>query len=67
MPPQGWIENTISKLGDGAVGYAALIVLLVAMASVPLVRLVAALKILNQGHTHGEHASVKREEMPMTQ
>jgi hypothetical protein len=55
--------DAMVRLGDGAVGYAALMVLLVAMAVVALMRLIAVLKMLKQVHTHGEHAGFKYEEM----
>lgn len=55
--------DTLARLGDSAVGYAALMVLLVAMAVVALMRLIAVYKVLKWYHTHGEHAGFKYEEM----
>ena len=55
--------DTVARLGDSAVGYTALIVLLVAMTVVALMRLIAVFNMLKQYHTHGEHAGFKYEEM----
>ena len=57
------MADAMTRLGDSAVGYAALIVLLVAATVVALVRLIAILKMLKQYHTRGEHAGFKYEEM----
>ena len=53
----------MTRLGDSAIGYAALIVLLIVMAVVALVRLIAISKMLKQHIARGEHARTKREEM----
>ena len=55
------------KLNDVAVGYAVLFVLLVVVLVVASVRIVATFKILNQGHTCGNHIRGEHEEMPVTQ
>ena len=57
------MADAMTRLGDSAVGYAALIVLLVAATVVALVRLIAVFKMLKQYHTRGEHAGFKYEEM----
>ena len=57
------MTDPLTMLGDSVVGYAALIVLLVAMIVVALMRLIAVFNMLKQYHTHGEHASFKYEEM----
>ena len=57
------MTDPMTRLGDGAAGYAVLIVLLVAMTVVALVRLIAVLKMLKQYHPPGEHAGFKHEEM----
>ena len=53
----------LTRLGDSAVGYAALMALLVAMTVVALMRLIVVLEMLKQVHTPGEHAGFKYEEM----
>jgi hypothetical protein len=53
----------MTRLGDSAVGYAALIVLLVVMTFVASVRLIAASKMLTQYIARGEQGRTKREEM----
>ena len=55
--------DTVSRLGDSAVGYAALMVLFVTMTVVALMRLIAVYEMLKRYHTHGEHAGFKYEEM----
>jgi len=57
------MTDAMTRLGNSAAGYAALIVLLVAMTVVALVRLIAVFKMLKQYHTCGEHAGFKCEEM----
>ena len=57
------MTDAMTRLGNSAAGYAALIVLLVAATVVALVRLIAVFKMLKQYHTHGEHAGFKYEEM----
>ena len=58
------MTDAMTRLGDGAAGYAALIVLLLVATVVALVRLVAVLKVLNWYHAHGEHAGFQYEKMP---
>jgi hypothetical protein len=67
MPPQVLMEDVMIKLGDVAVGYAVLIVLLVVILVVASVRIVATFKILNQGHTWGKRARGEHEEMLIIQ
>ena len=55
--------DAMTRLGNSAAGYAALIILLVAMTVVALVRLIAVVKMLKQYHTRGEHAGFKYGEM----
>ena len=55
--------DTVARLGDSAVGYTALMVLLVAMTVVALMRLIAVLKMLNRYDARGKHAGFKYEEM----
>ena len=57
------MTDAMTRFGDSAIGYAVLIVLLVAMTVVALMRLIAILKILKQYHTRCEHAGFKYEEM----
>jgi len=64
LPPQVLMEDVMIKLGDVTVGYAVLIVLLVAILVVALVRIVATFKILNQRHTRGKHVKDEHDEMP---
>jgi hypothetical protein len=45
----------MTGLGDSVVGYAVLIILLIAMTVVALMRLIAILKMLKQYHTRGQH------------
>jgi len=61
------------KLGDVAVGYTVLFVLLVIILIVASVRIVATFKILNRRHTRGKdvadgrHPRDEHEDMPMIQ
>lgn len=57
------MTDAMTRLGDGAAGYAALIVLLLAATVVALVRLIAVFKMLKQYHTPGEHAGFKHEDL----
>ena len=57
------MTDPMTRLGDGAAGYAALIVLLLAATVVALARLIAVFKMLKQYYTPGEHAGFKYEEM----
>ena len=63
LPSQVLMAGAMTGLGDSTVGYAVLIVLLVAVAVVVLVRLIAVFKILKQRHTRGERAGVEYEEI----
>jgi hypothetical protein len=55
------------EIGDVAIGYGALFVLLVIILVVASVRIVATFKILNQGHTWGKHVRGEHKEMPVIQ
>ena len=57
------MTDAMTRLGNSAVGYAVLIVLLVAMTVVALVRLIAVSKMLEQYLARGERARIKYEEM----
>ena len=57
------MTDAMNWLGNSAVGYAVLIVLLVAMTVVALVRLIAVSKMLEQYLARGERARIKYEEM----
>jgi len=49
------MTNAMTGLDDSVVGYAVLIILLIAMTVVALMRLIAILKMLKQYHTRGQH------------
>jgi hypothetical protein len=57
------MTDSLTRLSSDAVGYAVLIVLLVAMTVMALVRLIAVFRMLKQYYTPGEHAGFKHEEL----
>jgi hypothetical protein len=61
------MEDVMIKLGDVAVGYTVLLVLLVIIFIVASVRIVATFKILNRGHTYSKYVGGEHEEMPVIQ
>jgi hypothetical protein len=61
------MEDVMIEIGDVAVGYGVLFVLLVIILVVASVRIVATFKILNQGHTCGKHVRGEHKEMPVIQ
>jgi hypothetical protein len=67
LPPSVLMEDVMIEIGDVAVGYGALFVLLVIILIVAAVRIVATFKILDQGHTCGKYVRGEHEEIPVIQ